>query len=316
MKKTTLLLLLLFLLTGNSYAKNDTFTDRYMKLRKSEEGMQVQKLNKDDIMKMMQTSDSTKYSEANAKSDEKNKQLFQNANQMIIALDIDEDEMLSFREVNNLVGKYEDILSLDLDDMAISILALSKKKGIEELIVLMNMDEEARIFFDIVFEKPIKEDEWMNIMSDLTFNGMKMSDILEENKVDSGNRTEKWKIIKENGLYGVVDEEGDTLIDAEYDEIKPFPGLSHKYLQLKQNGKIGLGNIEGDILLDAEYDEIKLIKDLSPIHFQVKQEGKYGLSDKYGDFLLDVEYKKIKVDKKKKQATGTDFDGEKDTVDL
>lgn len=316
MRKTVLLLLALSLLTTMSYAQDKTFTDHYMKLRKSEEGIQLQKFNKDDIKKMMTEFESTEHSEEEIETFNRDKNLFKNAKQVVMAFDIDEDEMVSFQKMNKLTEKYEDLFSVDLEDMFISILASSKKNKISELIAVMNMDDEARIFFDIVFEKPIKDSEWMNAVGSVSFNGVNVSDMLNGNGIDRENEGKKWRIFKEDGLYGVVDAEGDILFDAEYDEIKSFSGLSPKYLQLKQNGKIGLGKTDGDILLDVEYDEIKLIKDFSPNHFLVKQDKKYGLADKSGDLLLDVDYKKINVNKKKKQAVAVDFDGEEEVVDL
>jgi hypothetical protein len=218
MKKIITLLLLLSLLSANTYAKDKTFTDRYLELRQSEEGIELQRLEKEDIKTLMDGFESAEQTEEDRKYYEKEKAVFQNARQVVMGFDMDEDEMLGFREMNDLVKTYEELFTMDVDGMNVQILALSKKKKINELIALMNMGDEGCMFLDVVFEKPINEDEWMGIVGDISFNDVNVGDIM--NNEGFIENSDDWKIIKQGNKYGMADTDGNILVDARYRKIK------------------------------------------------------------------------------------------------
>lgn len=73
--------------------------------------------------------------------------------------------------------------------------------------------------------------------------------------MDDGNIIVKNK----KNFYGIIDRDGNTVIDFKYDEI-----ISYKdnYLIFKKNGKIGIDNNVSNIHIDAKYDDISVINAL------------------------------------------------------
>lgn len=57
-----------------------------------------------------------------------------------------------------------------------------------------------------------------------------------------------------DGYWGIVDDENNYAVLAQYDMISP---INEKYLRFKAGNKWGVMNIEGDILIDAKYNSIE-----------------------------------------------------------
>jgi hypothetical protein len=95
-------------------------------------------------------------------------------------------------------------------------------------------------------------------------------------------------LVKLNGLLGVLDTGGRTVISLIYDDITPA-GSS---MIVTRGGKQGLYNRNGNKLIDVIYDEIN--SDDWPL--LVSSDGKYGLYDFDGTRLIDVIYDDISVE--------------------
>ena len=57
-----------------------------------------------------------------------------------------------------------------------------------------------------------------------------------------------------DGYWGIVDDENNYAVLAQYNMISP---INKKYLRFQTGDKWGVMNIEGDILIDAKYNSIE-----------------------------------------------------------
>ena len=152
---------------------------------------------------------------------------------------------------------------------------------------------------------------------------------------NSEDKSINYKIIEENGKFGVIDANEEIVIDIKYDEIvipnkhkevfycisgeeKSFINLSGKELfkkyenvelieienvysyekntlKFSNEGKYGLINLNGDIIVEAEYDEITSLG-YKQGEFLIKKNNKYGLVDDNGNIKIKLGYLKIVSD--------------------
>ena len=76
----------------------------------------------------------------------------------------------------------------------------------------------------------------------------------------------KYFLVKQNGRYGIVNEEGKTIIPVVFEEIgikeEVYSDitckyiLEDKYIPVKINGKWGLYNTEGKKLIEPQYEDV------------------------------------------------------------
>ena len=88
----------------------------------------------------------------------------------------------------------------------------------------------------------------------------------------------------ENGKIGAVNTELETVIPAIYNDLQ----LSDNDWNIVagRDGKYGVLNYEGQTILDFEYDYIKSIYDGHDIHYVIKKEGKFGLANRQGVVVM------------------------------
>ena len=88
----------------------------------------------------------------------------------------------------------------------------------------------------------------------------------------------------ENGKLGAVNTELETVIPAIYDDLQ----LSDNDWNIvaKRDGKYGVLNNEGSTIVDFEYEYIKSIYDGHDIHYVIKKEGKFGLANRQGFIVM------------------------------
>jgi hypothetical protein len=89
---------------------------------------------------------------------------------------------------------------------------------------------------------------------------------------------------KNQGKYGFMDEEGQVLIDAEYEFVESFnEGLS----LLIQDGKIGFINKAGDLIIPFDYDDGEPFDDGLAI---VSIDDRYGMIDRTNKAVIPLKY--------------------------
>lgn len=99
---------------------------------------------------------------------------------------------------------------------------------------------------------------------------------------------------KENGKKGIKKTDGTEIVGAKYDEITYMENTGD-YL-VKSGSKLGLINNQGKTKIDLEYDEIKVLdEDLG--FYIVKQNDKYGVVNSTGNIVVHIEYDEIGIDK-------------------
>ena len=129
---------------------------------------------------------------------------------------------------------------------------------------------------------------------------------------------------EEEGMVAIYNMEGRKIIEGQYDEIKP---LGEEYLVIEEEGKKGLLSNEGEILLEVEFDAIgnyqkgsvstlqdqmfgifsigdsisipptyrQLIRPLDERHLVASVNGKMGLLDYDNNNLWDFEFSQVKA---------------------
>jgi hypothetical protein len=91
-------------------------------------------------------------------------------------------------------------------------------------------------------------------------------------------------IFQKNNLWGVFNDAGKVLINADFDTIV----LKNKeLLQVTKAGKKGFYGLRGKKILPVEYDEIG---ELSEVYYLVKQNGKYGYCSRSGKVYIKPMY--------------------------
>ena len=81
-------------------------------------------------------------------------------------------------------------------------------------------------------------------------------------------------IVKIDNKYGIIDEEGETIAPAVFDEI--VENFKSPYLEVTFRGKKGLVTQSGDILVPLAYDDVYVFGDNT---FGVKKDGKWQIVD-------------------------------------
>ncbi len=103
-------------------------------------------------------------------------------------------------------------------------------------------------------------------------------------------------LFQKNNLWGVFNDEGKTVINAEYDTII----LKNKeLLQVTKSGKNGLYTLRGKKMLAVEYEEIG---ELNELYYTVKQNGKYGYINRSGKINIKPQYEEANGFKNKQAA--------------
>lgn len=91
------------------------------------------------------------------------------------------------------------------------------------------------------------------------------------------------------GLVGCVNNNGDTIIAALYEEINPF---SENYVLALKGAKLGMLDKNGNTIIPFEYDGNSGVWEDEKICF-LKKNGKFGLLNFQGEILLPFKYDKI-----------------------
>lgn len=99
--------------------------------------------------------------------------------------------------------------------------------------------------------------------------------------------------VEKGGKWGLINLEGNELINPQYDNIETLKGLKNSLL-VEKDGLAGLVNDKGVKILDTTYTKIiALGKDYKEGYITVDEDGKYGVSSFSGKQILKNEYEKI-----------------------
>ena len=162
---------------------------------------------------------------------------------------------------NNISDMYDNIIEVSFDNIEYSY-----------LIVCNDND------FSII---NLKNDEIINIDSDIT----NIIDIYDYN----GNIiSDKYIIIENNGKYGLVNYNGEVLIETRYDYLKI---VNSNTFIAKRNNKYGVINLTEEELIKFNYQDIINYSD----YFLAKKDNKYGVIDKSETLIHNFEMDYVEV---------------------
>ena len=99
--------------------------------------------------------------------------------------------------------------------------------------------------------------------------------------------------VQKNGLWGLINLEGNEILAPEYDNIETLKGLKESLI-IEKNGLLGLVNNKGMKILDIKYTKIEALgKDYKEGYITVNEENKYGIYSFSGKQILENKYDKI-----------------------
>ncbi|MFT5916241.1 MAG: hypothetical protein ACI81T_002745, partial [Bacteroidia bacterium] len=139
-----------------------------------------------------------------------------------------------------------------------------------------------------------------------------------------GKPVQFWAYFRDKDKTGVLDQFGDILVAAEFDQVQVFPTGE---VAIWQGSKVGLTSAAGALIIPHEYDYIKPFGNVFKVRFKnkfgisdlagkvvhsavfdrvgelkqnsvlatVEQNGKFGVMDFNGNLLLPAEYDKVEL---------------------
>ncbi|MBQ2937502.1 MAG: WG repeat-containing protein [Clostridia bacterium] len=96
--------------------------------------------------------------------------------------------------------------------------------------------------------------------------------------------------------YGVIDTQGNSIIEAKYDNIEYLPN-SGDFL-VESNNKVGIISAKKETKIQILYDNLELIDSDAGLYLAEK-ENKYGVIDSKGNIKIYIEYDQIGIDNTK-----------------
>lgn len=103
-------------------------------------------------------------------------------------------------------------------------------------------------------------------------------------------------IVTDGKNNGVIDLNGNTIIEAKYDDIKYMPS-SGDFL-VKSNNKVGIISSNRGMKVQILYDSLELIDNDLGLYL-AKRDNKYGIIDSNGNIKIHIEYDEIGIDNTK-----------------
>lgn len=100
-------------------------------------------------------------------------------------------------------------------------------------------------------------------------------------------------VVRNDNKYGVIDINGNVILDAKYDNIQYIQNTSD--FLVKSNNKVGIISKEKQTKVSVSYDNIELMDNDSNLYL-IQQNNKYGVIDINGNIKIHPEYDKIGID--------------------
>lgn len=100
--------------------------------------------------------------------------------------------------------------------------------------------------------------------------------------------------VQNSGKYGLINLDGNVVLECEYDSITPIKGIQNSLL-VKKEGKTGLVNSNGTVIVPVEYQDVSTLTSNYENGYIVKNaENKFGVIEKDGTVALECVYENIK----------------------
>lgn len=100
--------------------------------------------------------------------------------------------------------------------------------------------------------------------------------------------------VQKNNKYGLINFEGKTILDCEYDDIYALKGVKENII-VEKDGKIGLVNAKGQTIISTDYVNIQTLKEGYKSEYLVKGlDEKYGIVSTTGAKILEPIYDEVK----------------------
>lgn len=102
---------------------------------------------------------------------------------------------------------------------------------------------------------------------------------------------DEYEILNKNEKKIFTDYEEVSAIETSSENLE----VEKYVMKYKSNGLYGLIDLDGNIITEAEYDEISSVKD-KPGNILVKKDNKYGVLDSKGNVVVEVKYDGVSAD--------------------
>ena len=96
-----------------------------------------------------------------------------------------------------------------------------------------------------------------------------------------------------NNIYAVIDLEGNTILEAKYDNITYLPTTGD--FKVEANGKVGILGSKGETKVQIMYDSIELMDSDAGLYV-ASNNGKYGVLDLKGNIKIYIENDEVGMD--------------------
>ena len=99
--------------------------------------------------------------------------------------------------------------------------------------------------------------------------------------------------VQKDGKWGMINYEGNIILNTEYDSIQALPGIENAML-VEKDGKYGIADNTGRLLLDVAYTEITNLGKTNRDGYIVRDHtGLYGIVDNSNNVILQNQYQEI-----------------------
>ncbi len=100
--------------------------------------------------------------------------------------------------------------------------------------------------------------------------------------------------VSKNGKYGIIDCDGNHILECEYDEINSLKSVEGNLI-VKKDGKVGLVNNVGQQIIETKYNDIKTLKEgYKNEYIIIDENGNSGVISTSGTIIIEPAYKEIK----------------------
>lgn len=100
--------------------------------------------------------------------------------------------------------------------------------------------------------------------------------------------------VMNNGKYGLINFNGEKILDTVYDEIDSLKGVKNSLI-LKKDGKVGLCNAYGNIIVEPIYKDIQALgNSYENGYMLITEDNKYGVIGIDKTIVMEPVYEKIK----------------------
>lgn len=166
----------------------------------------------------------------------------------------------------------------------------------DEMVVIPNNKKAVFIYtYDINDETGEYKTKAINEKNEEIFKGYEKIEALDnfDSKQNVWFESSVLKVQK-NEKYGLIDLDGKTILEPEYDSINTLKSLKEYYI-IEKTGKIGLVNSKGQIVIEPEYKKIDVLKEEYKDAYLVQDENDlYGIINITGKKILENKFEEIK----------------------